>query len=591
MGGLGPSGAGAKFFFHLRFRSCFEAMFSCFRPADSSSARRDHVAVPQPHEQKSVDLDVSFTPRCDEILPSQPIEPIRPHVAADSTNLCFDILSDSHSIISIFSDTSDGSAIYQNDKSLNYYGDLNDKGLRASLDLKGDESVGGKVLKELLSFEKNGETEISAILSRLEAAGSWIGCIKVPFHPSLKRGRENESTAALALPAVTIDSHSASTPKLNASIAGYSSTCLEQETSSRLLQAREMSLNLQKRDSVDEGSASLAFEEVSATFRKAPARVKSFLLPSIYSSLTKSIGSVGSRGSVEAVAGPSTLNQEKSTRDDSGSSKKQSSQNALSRAASEKSTANEVLSGLSPPLNDDLRSLLSSEMPQIRSNTGKPPRVPSQAFESVHGQLNAWEEVDEGVASAFGSTKLNQASTGKSFLWHEISIKKRPHPATGEPIIVVTQTDVTIRVAMEKAMLTCTATQLNMMSSIFPLHVVEYFNQMGPKSSTNNTSQKERPTEIGQLARSHKDVTILFMVSGDALKSFLIPILLPLLLHQDIVGFTSMSKEVEPSVVMKFLNDLFGLFDNSIEHYKVQKVSCGHQSCLISTHQLLYIYI
>ena len=41
---------------------------------------------------------------------------------------------------------------------------------------------------------------------------------------------------------------------------------------------------------------------------------------------------------------------------------------------------------------------------------------------------------------------------------------------------------------------------------------------------------------------------------------------------QDIVGFTSMSKEVEPWVVMKFLNDLFGSFDNVIEEYKVQKV-------------------
>ena len=33
-----------------------------------------------------------------------------------------------------------------------------------------------------------------------------------------------------------------------------------------------------------------------------------------------------------------------------------------------------------------------------------------------------------------------------------------------------------------------------------------------------------------------------------------------------------MSKEVEPSAVMKFLNDLFGSFDDLIEEYKVQKV-------------------
>ena len=38
---------------------------------------------------------------------------------------------------------------------------------------------------------------------------------------------------------------------------------------------------------------------------------------------------------------------------------------------------------------------------------------------------------------------------------------------------------------------------------------------------------------MGQLARTHKDVTILFM---------------------DIVGFTSMAKQVEPQAVMTFLN-------------------------------------
>ena len=37
-------------------------------------------------------------------------------------------------------------------------------------------------------------------------------------------------------------------------------------------------------------------------------------------------------------------------------------------------------------------------------------------------------------------------------------------------------------------------------------------------------------------------------------------------------GFTSMSKEVPPQVVMEFLNDLFSKFDELLEDYNVYKV-------------------
>ena len=40
----------------------------------------------------------------------------------------------------------------------------------------------------------------------------------------------------------------------------------------------------------------------------------------------------------------------------------------------------------------------------------------------------------------------------------------------------------------------------------------------------------------------------------------------------DIVGFTSMSKEVAPQMVMEFLNDLFSKFDAICDTYNVYKV-------------------
>lgn len=45
-----------------------------------------------------------------------------------------------------------------------------------------------------------------------------------------------------------------------------------------------------------------------------------------------------------------------------------------------------------------------------------------------------------------------------------------------------------------------------------------------------------------------------------------------LLLTADIVNFTTMSKEVPPTAVMAYLNDLFTLMDELIDQYEVYKV-------------------
>ena len=65
--------------------------------------------------------------------------------------------------------------------------------------------------------------------------------------------------------------------------------------------------------------------------------------------------------------------------------------------------------------------------------------------------------------------------------------------------------------------------QLTMLSQIFPRHVIEYLSGLVP--STDGV----QAADISTLARSHENVTILFM---------------------DIVGFTTMSKEVAPQLVM-----------------------------------------
>lgn len=106
---------------------------------------------------------------------------------------------------------------------------------------------------------------------------------------------------------------------------------------------------------------------------------------------------------------------------------------------------------------------------------------------------------------------------------------------------------------------------------------------------------------IGSLAYQHDQVTVLFMVSKQVQRwrlssstaahhqptaagvaseqsgqcgAFIHP-LLCCGTPQDIVGFTSMSKNVEPHLVMGFLNHLFSRLDEMCEAFDIYKVSPG----------------
>ncbi|GFH32749.1 guanylate cyclase domain-containing protein, partial [Haematococcus lacustris] len=84
------------------------------------------------------------------------------------------------------------------------------------------------------------------------------------------------------------------------------------------------------------------------------------------------------------------------------------------------------------------------------------------------------------------------------------------------------------------------------------LSVVEYL-------STNKAVNA--PEQMAQLARQHKDVTLLFM---------------------DIVGFTAMSKEVAPEAVMVFLNTLFAHFDALCDKHGVMKVETAGDCYIVA---------
>ena len=165
----------------------------------------------------------------------------------------------------------------------------------------------------------------------------------------------------------------------------------------------------------------------------------------------------------------------------------------------------------------------------------------SQRKDSVPGTLPSIQDDEDKNLDAIdlwnGETSLERTR------WHEVQAVPVQDPVTGKDAVLLLQTDITTRAIMEQRMAALTESQLSMLEEMFPRHVLEFIMGAAPPEAT-----------LGDLAYQHDDVTILFM---------------------DIVGFTSMSKEVPPQMVMEFLNSLFSKFDLLLDEYNVYKVSAG----------------
>jgi len=126
--------------------------------------------------------------------------------------------------------------------------------------------------------------------------------------------------------------------------------------------------------------------------------------------------------------------------------------------------------------------------------------------------------------------------------FHEVHAMSLLDPVLDKQVIMLVQTDVTARVELENKLADLTDAQLSMLEQLFPRHIIEYMLARVPNKGDRN---------LRDLANMHEQVMVLFC---------------------DVVGFTSMSKEVEPSEVMHFLNELYESFDKLVDEYDMYKL-------------------
>uniref|UniRef100_A0A6S8Q644 Guanylate cyclase domain-containing protein n=1 Tax=Dunaliella tertiolecta TaxID=3047 RepID=A0A6S8Q644_DUNTE len=126
-----------------------------------------------------------------------------------------------------------------------------------------------------------------------------------------------------------------------------------------------------------------------------------------------------------------------------------------------------------------------------------------------------------------------------------------PHMGNRSPLLVVICNS-TEHWQVRTILTALAESQLDLLSRIMPQHAIEFLA---------TESSEAIPEHVGQLARAHKGVTLLFM---------------------DIVGFTSMSKNVKPVEVMVFLNTLFSLFDRLTDEHGVHKVETAGDCYIVS---------
>ncbi|GLC68227.1 hypothetical protein PLESTF_000664100 [Pleodorina starrii] len=238
------------------------------------------------------------------------------------------------------------------------------------------------------------------------------------------------------------------------------------------------------------------------------------------------------------------------------------------------------------PQEEHLQAQAQQQQQQQQQKLGREPlllvRLPTQGEEDLDAEdVLVLQEVEEEVEGD-GDEVLGPQC------WHEVWATSARDPVTGDPVIVLTQMDVTGKVIAERHLALVMETEHRLVEQLFPRHILQYITEEwtstaegaggreaggggvgaggggaggqgdgavdgGKGNGGGGGSLCWRPVirDCNALATSHAEVTLLFA---------------------DIKGFTPMCKEVEPRQVMSLLNSLYSRYDAMLDTYGVYKV-------------------
>ncbi|KAG2489697.1 hypothetical protein HYH03_011806 [Edaphochlamys debaryana] len=194
---------------------------------------------------------------------------------------------------------------------------------------------------------------------------------------------------------------------------------------------------------------------------------------------------------------------------------------------------------------------------------------------------------EDGAAPQAPAPEFEACAAGLA--WHEVRASAVEDPGSGARYLVVVQKDVTAKVEAERHIAQVSEAEHRLLEQIFPRHVLAYMTEEAfspaqpeppapqptsaelgpiaaaaspgasataaahslPSPATAHLTWRPYVRDCTELATWHPEVTVLFA---------------------DIQGFTPMCKQLPPTVVMQFLNDLFVRFDAMLDAYGVYKV-------------------
>ncbi|GIL70839.1 hypothetical protein Vretifemale_1523 [Volvox reticuliferus] len=189
------------------------------------------------------------------------------------------------------------------------------------------------------------------------------------------------------------------------------------------------------------------------------------------------------------------------------------------------------------------------------TSTGMATRAPQLRRRNTKDRLMS-------LLTSLSRDESDDEEPGDEHEWHDVYACVRLEPASGRSVAVITQTEVTEQVEVQRKLEALLEHEHKVLESIFPRHVIEHMTlQAKHRGATGaggvgavavgSSWANFRGSAMEALATSHSCVTILFC---------------------DIIGFTEMCKEVSAMVVMRFLNTLYMKFDELIDIYGVYKV-------------------